>query len=170
LTATIGLTDPATDRRVKGFASRGFNVAMEECDCALHDPGGISFGDHSLGGNCLAANLARSAAVENPLGNGSSLSPAASLSRPSGDRLTSATLLPPIAVNPREADAVMAGASGTDGATEVKGHLPELQPSASASCAKTIASKRNEPSWRRRIVFIVLRSLTFSIFAQTATA
>jgi hypothetical protein len=58
-------------------------------------------------------------------------------------------------VNPREVDAVVAGASGTDGATEVKGHLPELQPPASASCAETIASKRNETSRRRRIVFIV---------------
>jgi hypothetical protein len=90
LTAVKGLTGLATDRRVKGLASRGFNG--------------------------LAINFARSAAVEHPLGNGSSLSPAASLSRPSGDRLTSATLLPPIAVNACEADAV-AGTGGTDGAT-----------------------------------------------------
>jgi hypothetical protein len=52
-------------------------------------------------------------------------------------------------------DAVVAGAGGTDGATEVKGHLPELQPPAIASCAETIASKRSETGTRRGIVFIV---------------
>jgi hypothetical protein len=92
LTAVTRVTGLATDRRVKSLASRGFNGS--------------------------ATNFARSTAVENPLGNGSSLSPAASRSRPSGDRLTSATLLPPIALNPREADTdAVAGADGTDGAT-----------------------------------------------------
>jgi len=99
-------------------------------------------------------NFARSTAVENPLGNGSSLSPALSRASPSGDRLTSATLLPPIAVNAFEADAV-AGALGTDGATKVALHLLDPQLPASASCAETIASKRNETSRRRGIVFIV---------------
>jgi hypothetical protein len=69
--------------------------------------------------------------------------------------LTSATLLPPVAVNPREVNAVVAGADGTDGATEAKGHLPEAQSPASASCAEIVASKRRETIRRRGIVFIV---------------
>jgi hypothetical protein len=135
---------------------RDARVAME-CGCTRDDRGEISFCDHPSRGGCSATNFARSAAVDHPLGNGSSLSPAASLSRPSGDRLTLATLVPPLAVNPRVVDAVVAGAGGTDGATEAKGHLPELQPSASASCTETIASERNETSRRRGIVFIIGR-------------
>jgi hypothetical protein len=70
--------------------------------------------------------------------------------------LTSATLLPPIAVKACEADAV-AGARGTDGATEVALHLLNPQSPASASRGETIASKRNETSRRRGIVSIVRR-------------
>ena len=67
-----------------------------------------------------------------------------------------ATLLPPIAVNACEADAV-AGARCTYGATYVTLHPVELQLPASASWGETIASKRNETRRRRRIIFIVGR-------------
>jgi hypothetical protein len=76
--------------------------------------------------------------------------------------LTSATLLPPIAVNPREADPVAdtagaAGAAGTNGATEAALHLLEPQPPNGAACSETNPSKRNEAIRRHGIVFIVER-------------
>jgi hypothetical protein len=104
LTAIAGLTGLATDRRVEGFASRH----------------GESVQRRTRGFDGLAANFVRSGAGEYSLGKGSSLSIAASLSSPSGERLTSATLVPPVAVNPREVDAVegaRAGAGGRAGGT-----------------------------------------------------
>ena len=82
----------------------------------------------------------------------------------------SLTLLPPVAVNACEADAVT-GARCTDGATGVALHRVDPQTGtvppgvglpASASCGETVASKRNKANRKRSVIFIVASS--FIIF------
>ena len=114
----------------------------------------------------MAINLARSAAVKHPFGNGSSLPSALIPSRASCERLMSATRLPPIAVNACEADAV-AGVRCAFGATEVTLHPLELQLPAGDPCGETTSSKRNETSRRRGTIFIV-ETVEFLIISSPA--